>query len=85
MFSLVNVMFMYVHLYFVFLCTCEQSLSENCDVKIDGSTENFIQCDSCALNFFLCLHLEHDTENSLNKSDRENPPWVLGLVSVGYV
>lgn len=41
-----------LHLYFVFICTCEQGLSENDDVKIDRNTANFIQCDFSAFEFF---------------------------------
>lgn len=41
-----------IHLYFVFICTYEQGLSENGDVKVDRNAANFIQCDFCAFEFF---------------------------------
>lgn len=50
-----------LHLYFVFIYTYEQGLSENGHVNIDRNTANFIQCDFCAFEFFLLPPLEHDT------------------------
>lgn len=41
-----------LHLYFVFICTYEQGLSENGDVKI-GKYCKLIQSDFCAFDFFL--------------------------------
>lgn len=50
-----------LHLYFVFICSSDQSLSENGDVIRDKNTANFIQCGFCAFEFFFLPPLGHDT------------------------
>lgn len=72
-----------LHLSSVFICTYEQGLCENGDVKMDRNIVNFIQCDFCTLEFFFVGTASICHMTFLNKSGRKNPSWLLGLGLVG--